>query len=164
MSGGKYFSVNDFFGYFHFVPIAINVASFSAHNSIRLEVMGEDFKRTATEEELKEMSSLVEADMIAGAYGISTGLEYDPGLYSSTEEMIELAKIAAKYNGKYKSHIRSEDRRYWEAIEEIIEIGRQAKIPVNIDHFKLNGTFNWGRTDEILSILEFNFKHEIKKI
>jgi len=154
MSGGKYFSVNDFFGYFHFVPIAINVASFSAHNSIRLEVMGEDFKRTATEEELKEMSSLVEADMIAGAYGISTGLEYDPGLYSSTEEMIELAKIAAKYNGKYKSHIRSEDRRYWEAIEEIIEIGRQAKIPVNIDHFKLNGTFNWGRTDEILSILE----------
>ena len=154
MRRGGYFSVNDFSEYFHFVPIAINVASFSAHNSIRLEVMGEDYKRTATHEELNEMGSLVEADMIAGAYGLSTGLEYDPGIYSTTEEVIELAKITTQYNGKYKSHIRSEDRQYWEAINEIIEIGRQAKIPVNIDHFKLNGTFNWGRTDEILSILE----------
>ena len=91
---------------------------------------------------------------ITGFAGVKHVAGSGNGAPKDFSEMIELAKIAAKYNGKYKSHIRSEDRRYWEAIEEIIEIGRQAKIPVNIDHFKLNGTFNWGRTDEILSILE----------
>ena len=116
--------------------------------------MGEDFKREATAKEIMAMASLIELDMRSGAYGLSTGLEYDPGIFSSTLEVIELAKVAANYDGKYKSHIRSEDREYWEAIEETVEIGRQAKIPVNIDHFKLNGTFNWGRTDEILSILD----------
>ena len=157
-SGGPvdadYFSVNQYLEYFQSIPVAINVASFSAHNSIRLEVMGEDFKREATAKEIMAMASLIELDMRSGAYGLSTGLEYDPGIFSSTLEVIELAKVAANYDGKYKSHIRSEDREYWEAIEETVEIGRQAKIPVNIDHFKLLGTFNWGRTDEVLSILD----------
>ena len=149
-----YFSVNQYLEYFQSIPVAINVASFSAHNSIRLEVMREDFKREATAKEIMAMASLIELDMRSGAYGLSTGLEYDPGIFSSTLEVIELAKVAANYDGKYKSHIRSEDREYWEAIEETVEIGRQAKIPVNIDHFKLLGTFNWGRTDEVLSILD----------
>ena len=149
-----YFSVNQYLEYFESIPVAINVASFSAHNSIRLEVMGEDFKREATAKEIIAMSALIELDMRSGAYGLSTGLEYDPGIFSSTLEVIELAKVTANYDGKYKSHIRSEDREYWEAIDETIEIGRQAKIPVNIDHFKLNGKFNWGRTDEILSVLD----------
>ena len=149
-----YFSVNQHLEYFQSIPVAINVASFSAHNSIRLEVMGEDFKREATAKEIMAMASLIELDMRSGAYGLSTGLEYDPGIFSSTLEVIELAKVAANYDGKYKSHIRSEDREYWEAIDETVEIGRQAKIPVNIDHFKLLGTFNWGRTDEVLSILD----------
>jgi len=149
----SYFSVNQYAEYFQSIPVAINVASFSAHNSIRLEVMGEDFRREASEEEIEQMSSLVDLDMRSGAYGLSTGLEYDPGIFASTDEVIELAKVSGNYQGKYKSHIRSEDREYWEAIDETIEIGRQAKIPVNIDHFKLNGKFNWGRTDEILSIL-----------
>ena len=137
-----YFSVNQHLEYFQSIPVAINVASFSAHNSIRLEVMGEDFKREATAKEIMAMASLIELDMRSGAYGLSTGLEYDPGIFSSTLEVIELAKVAANYGGKYKSHIRSEDREYWEAIDETVEIGRQAKIPVNIDHFKLNGIFN----------------------
>lgn len=149
-----YFSVNQYLEYFQSIPVAINVASFSAHNSIRLEVMREDFKREATAKEIMAMASLIELDMRSGAYGLSTGLEYDPGIFSSTLEVIELAKVAANYDGKYKSHIRSEDREYWEAIDETVEIGRQAKIPVNIDHFKLNGKFNWGRTDEVLSILD----------
>ena len=149
----NYFSVRQFAEYFQSIPIAINVASFSAHNSIRLEVMEEDFRREASVEEIEQMSSLVDLDMRSGAYGLSTGLEYDPGIFASTDEVIELAKVSGGYQGKYKSHIRSEDREYWEAIDETIEIGRQAKIPVNIDHFKLNGRFNWGRTDEILSIL-----------
>ena len=149
-----YFSVNQYVEYFQSIPVAINVASFSAHNSIRLEVMGEDFKREATATEIIAMAALIELDMRSGAYGLSTGLEYDPGIFASTSEVIELATVVANYDGKYKSHIRSEDREYWEAIDETIEIGRQAKIPVNIDHFKLNGKFNWGRTDEILSVLD----------
>ena len=149
----SYFSMEEFKNYFNLIPVAINMVSFSAHNSIRLAVMGEDFKREATTKEISAMASLIELDMESGAYGLSTGLEYDPGIFSSTDEVIQLAKIAAQYNGKYKSHIRSEDRKYWEAIDEIIDIGRQARIPVNIDHFKLNGIFNWGRTEEILSLL-----------
>ena len=149
-----YFSVKEFNDYFNKIPTAINMASFSAHNSIRIEVMKEDFKREATVKEIIAMASLIDLDMKSGAYGLSTGLEYDPGIFASTVEVIELAKVAANYDGKYKSHIRSEDREYWEAIDETIEIGRQAKIPVNIDHFKLAGKFNWGRTNEVLSILD----------
>jgi len=149
-----YFSVKEFNDYFNKIPTAINMASFSAHNSIRIEVMKEDFKREATVKEIIAMASLIDLDMKSGAYGLSTGLEYDPGIFASTDEVIELAKVAANYDGKYKSHIRSEDREYWKAIDETIEIGRQAKIPVNIDHFKLNGKFNWGRTNEVLSILD----------
>ena len=149
-----YFSVKEFNDYFNKIPTAINMASFSAHNSIRIEVMKEDFKREATVKEIIAMASLIDLDMKSGAYGLSTGLEYDPGIFASTDEVIELAKVAANYDGKYKSHIRSEDREYWKAIDETIEIGRQAKIPVNIDHFKLNGKFNWSRTNEVLSILD----------
>jgi len=149
-----YFSVKEFNHYFNKIPTAINMASFSAHNSIRIEVMKDDFKREATAKEISAMASLIDLDMKSGAYGLSTGLEYDPGIFASTDEVIELAKVAANYDGKYKSHIRSEDREYWKAIDETIEIGRQAKIPVNIDHFKLNGKFNWSRTNEVLSILD----------
>ena len=119
-SGGpqdaNYFSVNQYAEYFQSIPVAINVASFSAHNSIRLEVMGKDFRREASEEEIQQMSSLVDLDMRSGAYGLSTGLEYDPGIFASTDEVIELAKVSGSYQGKYKSHIRSEDREYWVAI------------------------------------------------
>ena len=135
-------------------PIAINVASFSAHNSIRSQVMGKDYKREASEDEITRMQDLVALDMQAGAYGLSTGLEYDPGIYSSTKEVIALAKVAANYGGKYKSHIRSEDRYYWQAVNEIIEIGKQAKIPVNIDHWKLGAKFLWGKASQVIEILD----------
>ena len=115
--------------------------------------MGNDFKREANSDEVNEMKQLVIEDMEEGAYGLSTGLEYDPGIYSSSNEVITLTTAIANYDGRYKSHIRSEDREYWEAINEIIEIGKKADVPVNIDHFKLNGVFNWGRTEEVLSIL-----------
>ena len=135
-------------------PVAINVASFSAHNSIRSQVMGKDYKREASEDEITRMQDLVALDMQAGAYGLSTGLEYDPGIYSSTKEVIALAKVAANYGGKYKSHIRSEDRYYWQAVNEIIEIGKQAQIPVNIDHWKLGAKFLWGKTSQVIEILD----------
>ena len=116
--------------------------------------MGKDYKREASEDEITRMQDLVALDMQAGAYGLSTGLEYDPGIYSSTKEVIALAKVAANYGGKYKSHIRSEDRYYWQAVNEIIEIGKQAQIPVNIDHWKLGAKFLWGKASQVIEILD----------
>ena len=95
-----YFSVKEFNHYFNKIPTAINMASFSAHNSIRIEVMKDDFKREATAKEISAMASLIDLDMKSGAYGLSTGLEYDPGIFASTDEVIELAKVAANYDGK----------------------------------------------------------------
>ena len=80
-----YFSVKEFNDYFNKIPTAINMASFSAHNSIRIEVMKEDFKREATVKEIIAMASLIDLDMRSGAYGLSTGLEYDPGIFASTQ-------------------------------------------------------------------------------
>ena len=149
----NYFSLKQFKEYFSGIPVAINMASFSAHNSIRYQVMGKDFRREATNDEIKLMEKLVNDDMEEGAYGLSTGLEYDPGIYSASEEVVRLTKAIADFDGRYKSHIRSEDREYWEAINEIIHIAKETGVPVNIDHFKLNGVFNWGRTKEVLDIL-----------
>ena len=149
----NYFSLKEFKEYFSGIPVAINMASFSAHNSIRYQVMGNDFRRVATNDEMELMEKLVIDDMEEGAYGLSTGLEYDPGIHSASEEVIRLTSAIADFDGRYKSHIRSEDREYWEAINEIIHIGKETGVPVNVDHFKLNGVFNWGRTKEVLDIL-----------
>ena len=83
------------------------------------------------------MADLLLSEMEAGALGLSSGLEYDPGSFSATEEVVELARVAAAHGGRYISHIRSEDRYFWEAIEEIVHIGREAQIPVQVTHIKL---------------------------
>ena len=150
---GDHLSVEAFNHLMKSSPTAVNIASFSSHNSIRSQVMQDDFRREATSAEIEEMSQLIQSDMKSGALGLSTGLEYDPGLYSSTDEVITLAKVAAKYGGKYKSHIRSEDRYFWDAIREIIEIAEKADISVNIDHLKLAAISLWGMDNDLLSIL-----------
>ena len=91
--------------------------------------------------------------MEAGALGLSTGLEYDPGIYSN-DEVLQLAKEVTPYGGRYISHIRSEDRYFWKAIDEIINIGKEAKIPVQVSHIKLAMHNIWGRADSLLAIFE----------
>ena len=135
-------------------PAAINVASYSPHNSIRHQVMGSDYRRNATTEEIASMSKLIEADMRAGAIGLSTGLEYEPGIFSSTEEVIRLARVAADLRGTYSSHIRDEDDQVKMAIDEVIRIGREANIPVIVSHIKLADREFWGTTDEVLAKLD----------
>ena len=135
-------------------PVSVNIASFSPHNSIRSVVMGSDFKRFATAEELAEMSALVEADMQHGALGLGTGLEYMPGIFSATEEVIELSKIAASYGGHYMSHVRDEDDKFLDAVDEVIRIGREANIPVHISHIKLADKAFWGTTDDVVDKLQ----------
>lgn len=135
-------------------PAAINVASFVGHGSLRERVMGEDFRRPATADEIARMRAQLADGMRAGALGLATGLEYDPGIYSSREELIALGREAARFGGRYISHIRSEDREFWAAIDEILEIGREARIPVQISHMKLAMVDLWGESRRLLGMLE----------
>ena len=135
-------------------PVAINIGTYSGHNTIRDIVMGSDFKREATASEIQKMESLLANDLDNGAWGLSSGLEYDPGIFSSTTEVISLAKTASKYDARYISHIRSEDRYFWDAIEEIITIGEEANIPVQISHIKLAMVSLLGKTNKLIKRLD----------
>lgn len=152
--GGSRFPLADFYQKLADSTVAINIGSYSGHNTIRDTVLGKDFKRKATQDEIEKMKELLRQDMNAGAFGLSTGLEYDPGIYSANNEIIQLAKETAPFGGRYISHIRSEDRYFWKAIDEVITIGREAKIPVQVSHIKLAMHNIWGKADSLLSILD----------
>ncbi len=135
-------------------PVAVNVASYTGHNTIRNMVMGADFKKPSAADQIEKMKEILRADMDAGAFGLSTGLEYDPGIYSHESEVLELSKLLPAYNGRYISHIRSEDRYFDHAVNEIIEIGKITGVPVQISHFKLAMTSLWGKADATLALLD----------
>jgi N-acyl-D-amino-acid deacylase len=135
-------------------PAAVNVAFYAGHGSIREVVMGDDFRRAATPAEVDSMVALLQRELDAGALGLSTGLEYDPGIYSQRSEVLRLALVAAAAKGRYISHIRSEDRWFWDAIDEIITIGREAKLPVQISHVKLAMVPLWGMADSLKKTLD----------
>ncbi len=152
--GGQWYPLTVLFGHLETSPVAVNVASYAGHGTLRTEVMGDDYKREATPEEVAEMKNLLRQELDAGAMGLSSGLEYDPGSFSSTEEVVELARVAASRGGTYISHIRSEDRYFWEAIEEIIRIGREADLPVQVTHIKLAMNNWWGQAERLLTRLD----------
>ncbi|HWM92641.1 MAG TPA: prolyl oligopeptidase family serine peptidase, partial [Thermoanaerobaculia bacterium] len=152
--GGSAFPLSDLFARLERAPPAVNVASYSGHGTLREKVLGGDFRRAATASELAEMSRLLESDLEAGALGLSTGLEYDPGIFSTRDELLALARVAARHHGRYISHIRSEDRRFWEAIDEILAIGREAKLPVQISHIKLAMRSLWNEAPRLLALLD----------
>ncbi len=146
-------SVGDYLNRREQRPSAVNVLSFIGHATVRTEVMGNDFKRAATEEEITRMESLVERAMSEGAFGLSSGLEYDHGHEATTEEVIRLAGVAARHRGIYMSHIRDEADLVMSAIEEAIRIGREAAIPVQISHIKM-GTVNvWGKASDAAAVI-----------
>jgi N-acyl-D-aspartate/D-glutamate deacylase len=151
--GDSNFPLGAFFARLDSMPAAINVASYVGHGTIRSRVMGDDFRRPATEAELARMRALVAEEMQAGALGLSTGLEYDPGIFSAPSEVMDLAKVAASSGGRYISHIRSEDRDFWKAIDELIAIGRETKMPVQVSHMKLAMRALWGRGDSLIATL-----------
>ena len=152
--GGSPWPLADFFARFEKEPAALNVASYAGHGRIRRQVMGEDFRRPARPEEVARMRELLEQEMRAGALGLSSGLEYDPGIFSARSEVVDLARVAAAVGGRYISHVRSEDRTFWDAIDEIIAIGREAKLPVQVSHMKLAMRSLWGQTDRLLRTLD----------
>lgn len=135
-------------------PAAINMASCAPHNTIRQYVLGADFKRHASSDEVAAMADLLRADFRAGALALSTGLEYDPGIYASTDELVVLASVAAQQGAGLVSHIRSEDRDFWASIEEVIDIGRRAGVSVHISHLKLAARSIWGDAGRLLTRLD----------
>jgi N-acyl-D-amino-acid deacylase len=152
--GGSEWPLKKYFQTLNEKPVAVNIGSYSGHNTLRDAVLGKDFKRKSTQTEIDSMVKMFDADMQVGAFGLSTGLEYDPGIYSSKNEVLQLSKVLPTYNGRYISHLRSEDRYFWDALQEIITIGREVKVPVQISHFKLAMRGLWGKADSTLLLLE----------
>jgi N-acyl-D-aspartate/D-glutamate deacylase len=134
--------------------VGTNVIHQVPHNDVRRQVMG-NVNRPPTADELKKMEDLVDKGMKAGAWSLSTGLIYNPGTYAKTDELIELARVAARHGGFYASHIRDEGTGVLAAINEALTIGREAKLPVHISHLKASGRKVWGKAgDEIALIAE----------
>ena len=131
-----------------------NVAFYVGHNAIRDSVMGDDTQRAPTEEELETMRAMVREGMELGAVGFSTGLMYEPGMFSETDEVVELAKEVAQFGGIYDSHVRNPVHGFVESDREAIEIGRRAGIPTKIGHIKAVGLHNEGSIAEIAALVE----------
>jgi N-acyl-D-amino-acid deacylase len=149
----KWNTLAEYLQYLEKRGISCNVASFIGAATIRENVIG--FEDTApTPEQLDRMRELVRKEMEAGALGIGTALIYPPAFYAKTEEIIELCKVAAKYKGKYISHMRSEGNQLLEAFDELVRIAREANIPAEVYHIKAAGQKNWGKIDNLLSRIE----------
>ena len=133
--------------------ISQNVASYVGATTLRTYVVGFD-NRAPTPAELDQMRELVRREMEAGALGIGSALIYAPGNYATTEELVELCKVAAKYKGKYVSHMRSEGDKLLEAVDELIRISREAGLPAEIYHLKAAGQPNWPKMDQVVAKVE----------
>ena len=132
--------------------VGSNVIHQVPHNNVRLSVM-KNANRAPTADELRRMEELVDRAMKDGAWGLSTGLIYNPGTYAKTDELIALAKVAARHGGFYASHIRNEGSGVLAALDEALTIGREAKLPVHVSHLKASGRSAWGlAADEVALI------------
>ena len=136
------------------VKPAINLATSVGHGTVRRLVMGADFKRAATPAEIETMKALVDRAMKDGAVGLSSGLEYDPGFYATTDELVALATAIKPYGGFYSSHVRDEENEYVAAWKEAIDVGRRAGVAVEISHMKLASKPVWGHAKEGLALLD----------
>jgi N-acyl-D-amino-acid deacylase len=135
--------------------IVANVASYTGHSSLREEIMGEkNLFRNATQAEIDKMKNILSKELAKGSLGLSTGLEYEQAFYSNRDEVLQLAKVAAAANTRYISHIRSEDITMADALDEIIQIGKITKMPVQISHIKLAKQSDWNTASSILTKLE----------
>jgi N-acyl-D-aspartate/D-glutamate deacylase len=132
--------------------IGSNVIHQVPHNAVRQEVMG-NANRDPTPAELEKMEALVDKGMRDGAWGFATGLIYNPGTYAKTDELIALAKVAAKHNGFYASHIRDENAGIFQALEEVLTIARRAGLRVHVSHIKVAGRNVWGKSADVIGFI-----------
>ncbi len=150
--GGSPESIGEYFAKLE-DKVGINVGASIGHGTIRGIVMKEDFKRPTTADELAAMEKLVDEAMKQGAFGLSSGLEYDLAFSATTEELIALSKVAAKHGGVYMTHMRDEEEGVLDAIREAIRIGKEAKIPVQISHIKMGNKSVWDKSAEAIALI-----------
>jgi dihydroorotase/N-acyl-D-amino-acid deacylase len=146
-------TLGEYFKRLERTPAAINLATYVGATQVRQYVL-HDENRAPTPAEMEEMRRLVEGAMRDGAVGLSTSLVYAPASYARTEELIELARVAARYGGVYATHMRNESNSIMEALDEAIRIGKEAQIPVEIFHLKVAGKQNWGRMGQVIKKIE----------
>ena len=149
----KWNTLAEYLRYLEKRGVSCNVASFLGATTVREYVIGLEDKQP-TPEQLEQMRDLVRKEMEAGALGIGTSLIYPPAFYAKTDELIELCKVAAKYQGKYISHMRSEGNQLLESLDELIRISREAGIPAELYHIKAAGEKNWPKEDQLLARIE----------
>src|SRR6185503_9968787 len=152
--GGSPWPIGDYLAERGRSPATVNVGAFVGHATVRRQVMGDDFKRPARPDEVARMATLVDQAMREGAFGLSSGLEYEVGGYAETSEIVELAKVAARHGGIYMSHIRDEADRSFEALREAVAIGERAHIPVQISHIKLGTVGVWHQAKSAIALIE----------
>jgi len=152
--GGSTLNLREWFSRLEQRGISINVASLVGHNTVRRAGMGGDFNRPPTGEELQRMRELVAQAMRDGAVGLSTGLIYIPGTFATTDEVVELAKVAAQHGGVYATHMRDEGEFVEKSIKESLEIGAAAGCPVEISHFKVSNKRRWGSSLNTIKLVE----------
>jgi N-acyl-D-amino-acid deacylase len=133
--------------------LGLNLIPLVPHGALRIAVMGAE-NRAPEPNELARMKELLHISLKQGAWGMSTGLVYPPGIFSKTDELVALAKILARYQALYASHIRGEGATLFQALDEAIQIGRESGVRVEVAHLKAMGRENWGRGREVLAKLE----------
>lgn len=157
----KWNTLAEYLRYLEKRGVSCNVASYLGATTVREYVIGLEDKQP-TPEQLEQMREVVRREMEAGALGIGTSLIYPPAFYAKTDELIELCKVAAKYRGKYISHMRSEGNQLLESLDELIRISREAGIPAELYHIKAAGEKNWRKEDELLARIEAAQKEGLK--
>lgn len=147
--GDEVYPLADFFAKLEKMPPAMNVASMAGHGTLRRQVMGSDVRRPATPEEIDKIFKLLHQEMLAGAMGMSGGLEYDAGHWATTDELARLNRAVHDSGGFFNAHVRDEGNHVFQSFSEMVEIGRRASVPVQITHIKLGSTPVWRQTTKI---------------
>lgn len=151
--GGGAVDVEDFYDKLEANRPGLNVAHLLPHGALRTKVIGKT-RRAPTPEELQRMRDLARQAMQEGAWGMTTGLQYVPGSFAKTDELVAIAQVVGEEGGIYASHMRNESGQLLEAVEETIAIGRQANLPVHISHFKSSKIPNWGKVRVAADLIE----------
>ena len=159
--GGSYFPIREMFAKYAARHVALNIASFAGHGTIRGKVLGKNYKRLSTPAEVARMAHLVGREVAVGALGLSSGLEYEPGRFGNTAELVALGRSAGKHGGIYISHMRNEDNDVLKAIDELFTIAKEGHLGAQVSHIKIGSARVWGKAPQILAQMEDAEKHGI---
>lgn len=152
--GGSHIPLAEWFSQVESKRVALNIASFVGHGAVRGKILGDDYRRKSTADEVRRMRDLVASEMKAGALGLSSGLEYEPGLYADTEEIVQLAQVAGSARGIYISHVRDEEEGALASFKEVIRIAKEGRLPAQISHIKLASSPVWGKAKEVFRLMD----------